>query len=352
MAASSGHWFCGNHCAAMAARRNRETEEINRYYPLSQDDLQQLVNQVQDVADKVNEMNYRIENTAKRLRDVANQLDNIWKDCRIASAAGLGASTFGSLLSILGGIATIMTAGAASPLLVAGVSMGVAGTLTNLGTLAVEAFLNSPILKEAEEAVQEANYAINKVKMVIRGLRVAKSQVHLVFLSGLAIRMLGKDHLLVAFLKDVVDSGVLAKVLPSVMKALPAIKGLGVGTVEKAASAAQGRFVEVTSKQAMRVTMRGERIAINFGSELTVKGAKLVSEEAGNTVMKTGTEAVTKTAAKKAGKFIVGANIAFLLLETMDLAFTVRDIVKNKGSDAARNLRHKANEYEALLNKK
>lgn len=176
MAASSGHWFCGNHCAAMAARRNRETEEINRYYPLSQDDLQQLVNQVQDVADKVNEMNYRIENTAKRLRDVANQLDNIWKDCRIASAAGLGASTFGSLLSILGGIATIMTAGAASPLLVAGVSMGVAGTLTNLGTLAVEAFLNSPILKEAEEAVQEANYAINKVKMVIRGLELQKAK--------------------------------------------------------------------------------------------------------------------------------------------------------------------------------
>ena len=164
--------------------------------------------------------------------------------------------------------------------------------------------------------------------------------------------MLGKDHLLVALLKDVVDSGVLAKVLPSVMEALPAIKGLGVGTVKKAASAAQGGFVEVTSKQAMRVTMRGERIAINFGSELTVKSVKLVSEEAGNTVMKSGTEAVTKTAAKKAGKVIIGANVVFFLLETMDLAFTVRDIVENKGSDAARTLRRKANEYEALLNKK
>lgn len=326
--------------------------EINRCDPLSQEDIQQLVNQVQDVADKVNEMNLRIENTAKHLRDVANQLDNIWKDCRIASAAGLGASTVGSFLSILGGIATIMTAGAASPLLVAGVSMGAAGTLTNLGTLVVEAFLNSPILKEAEEAVQEANRAINKVKMVITGLRVAKSQIHLVFLSGLAIRMLGKDHLLVAFLKDVIHSNVLAKVLPSVMEALPAIKGLGVGTVENAASAAQGGFFKATSKQAMSVTRTGEGIAINVGTELTVKSAKLVSEEAGNTVMKTGTEAVTKTAAKKAGRFIIGANVAFFLVETMDLAFTVRDIVKNKGSDAARNLRHKANEYEALLNKK
>jgi len=327
----------------MAVRPNRETEELNRCDPLSQEDAQQLVNQVQDAADKVNEMKFRTENSAKHLRDVANQLDNIWKDCRKASAAGLGASTVGSLLSILGGIATIMSSGAASPLLVAGVTMGMAGTLTNLGTHLVEELLNSPIVKEAEEAVQEANRAINNVKMVIKGLRVAKSQLQLAFLSTLAIRMLGKDHLLVAFLNDVVHSKVLAKVLPSVMEALPAIKGLAVGTVEKAASAAPGGLAKVTL---------GEGIAINAGAELTVKSVKLVSEEAGNTVMKSGTEAVTKTAAKEAGKVIIGANVVFFFLETMDLAFTVRDIVKNKGCDAARTLRRKANEYEAHLNKK
>lgn len=326
--------------------------------------MQQLVNQVQDVGDKVNEMNFHVENSAKHVRDVANELDKVWKDCRIAYAAGSGATTVGCLLSIFGGIATIMTAGAAGPLAVAGVSIGAAGTLTKLGTLVVERLLNSSTLTEAEEAVQKANRAIEKVRMVITGLRIAKSQLHLVYLSGIAIKMLGKDHLLVAFLKDVVHSDVLAKFLPSVMKALPGIKELAVGTVEKAASAAQGGLI-VTSKQAMSVSLKvgtrtctstgaklGEGISINVGAELTVKSTKLVSEEAGNTVMKSGTAAVTKTAAKKAARFIIGANVAFFLLETMDLAFTVRDIVKNNGSDAARDLRRQANKYEALLNKK
>ncbi|XP_044172310.1 uncharacterized protein LOC114961817 [Acropora millepora] len=296
-------------------------------------------------------MHFHFENSAKRLRDVANELDKVWKDCRIACAAASGATTVGCLLSIFGTIATIMTAGAAGPLAVAGFSIGAAGTLTKLGTLFVEPLLHSSIVQEADEVVQNAHHAIENVKMVITGLKIAKSDIHLVFLAGLAIRMLGKDHLLVAFLKDVVRSDVLAKALPSVMKALPGIKELAVGTVEKAASAAQGGLV-FTSKHAMSLKVGTTKWTINVGAQLTAKGTKLVSGEAGNTVMKSGTEAVTKTAAKKAAKFIIGAHVAFLVLDAIDLAFTVRDIVENQGSDAARILRCKADEFEARLNKK
>ena len=44
--------------------------------------------------------------------------------------------------------------------------------------------------------------------------------------------------------------------------------------------------------------------------------------------------------------------MVFLIVDIIDLSYKVRDIVKNKGSGAARVLRGKANEYEAILKDK
>ena len=93
---------------------------INAEIALNQEDMQQLVIEFQDVADNVHKMNVRVEHTVKHLRDTADYLDKIWKDRKIASAVSSGASITGSVLSIAGGIATITTAGAASPLLAVG----------------------------------------------------------------------------------------------------------------------------------------------------------------------------------------------------------------------------------------
>ena len=42
-------------------------------------------------------------------------------------------------------------------------------------------------------------------------------------------------------------------------------------------------------------------------------------------------------------------NVAFLMFDTLDLGFTIRDIWANKGSEAAKYLREKANELEATM---
>ena len=326
--------------------------EIEGWDALNQEEMQQLVNEIQDVADNVHEMNVRVEHTVKHLRDAADFLDKVWKDCKIASAVGSGASIAGGVLSIAGGIATVMTAGAAFPLLVAGGSLGAAGTCTNLGTTAVEERINSSIVQEADEVVQNTHHAIEKVKKCISALKTGKNQVHLVFLAGIAIRMLGKDHLLVKFLKDMVRSDVLAKALPSVMKALQSVKGLAIGAVDRVVSAATGGLVEGTSKQAMSIGANvagrtctktgaklGEGTAKKGGAQLTAKGVKRIGKRAG-----------TKTAAKQEGTVIIGVSAAFLVLDAIDLAFTVRDIVENQGSYAGRILRRKADQYEAILN--
>ena len=334
---------------------------------LNQEDIQQLVNEIQDMADNVHLMNVRVEHTIKSLRGVADFLDKVWKNCKIASAVGSGANIAGGVLSIGGGIATIMTAGAATPLLVAGTALGAAGTCTNLGTIAVEACINSTIVQEADKAVRNANGTIEKVQKHIRALKTGKSQVRLVFMAGIAIRILDKNHLLIKFLKDVVHPDVLAKALPSVMKALHNVKGLAVGAMEKVVSTVKGRLVEDTSKQAMSIGVNvgartctntgaklGEGTAKNVGTQLTAKGAKKVGKRTGAKAThkvgtKAGTKATSKTAAKQAGTVIIGVSAAFLVLDAIDLAFTVQDILQNQGSEAARILRCKADEYEALL---
>ena len=46
---------------------------------------------------------------------------------------------------------------------------------------------------------------------------------------------------------------------------------------------------------------------------------------------------------------LVVVNVTFLMFDALDLGFTIRDILENKGSEAAKILRKKANEIEASM---
>ena len=45
----------------------------------------------------------------------------------------------------------------------------------------------------------------------------------------------------------------------------------------------------------------------------------------------------------------MAVNVAFVMYDALDLGFTIRDICANKGSEAAKLLREKANELEATM---
>ena len=101
-------------------------------------------------------MTSRARNTATRLRKSADKLDKLWKDCKIAHACGTTAGLVGGLLTIGGGVATMMSAGIAAPLLLLGVGVGAGGAVTNLGTSIVEASINSTEIKRAEKDLKES----------------------------------------------------------------------------------------------------------------------------------------------------------------------------------------------------
>ena len=53
--------------------------------------------------------------------------------------------------------------------------------------------------------------------------------------------------------------------------------------------------------------------------------------------------------ASLASRALVAVNVAFVMYDALDLGFTIRDIMENKGSEAAKDLREKANELEATM---
>ena len=88
---------------------------------LSKAQKQQLEKELKGFAANVEDMNLAKQKAIEHLYDTANLLDKVWRDCKIASVAGNSAGILGGLLTIGGGIATVLTLGAASPLLIAGI---------------------------------------------------------------------------------------------------------------------------------------------------------------------------------------------------------------------------------------
>ena len=152
-------------------------------------------------------MKTSLKNTVERLRELADDLDEVWRDCQRVSAVATGVGILGGVLTIAGGVlATIMTAGTAAPFLVAGAALGATAVFTNIGTSTVEAKARSDITKEAEQAVEEANRKIQQVKNQINELKKLKSKSRLLFFSWLVTIMVGKNPMEAPLLKQLLPT--------------------------------------------------------------------------------------------------------------------------------------------------
>lgn len=267
---------------------------------LTEVEKQQAQNDLRELQSKTQQLTSKAKETARSLREAANRLDKVWKDCKIARASGNSAGIVGGILTIGGGIATILTAGAATPLLLAGIGVGAAGAGTNLGTSIVEATINSDEIKKAEKDLQKTVDYIDNVNNTIQLWLKRKDKAKLLYICLLAVRTLELSDPVIKILQDVVLSAL----------GLPA------------------DIVEVTGKAALELGKSGAHAAGDVAESSAKAGAKAGS--------------------KIAGGLIIGVSAAFLVFDAIDLGFTVRDIVKNKGSDAARFLRQKANELDNL----
>ena len=96
----------------------------------------------------------KIQITAEGFRAAADKLDQVWRDCKIAHAAGTTGGIISGCLTLAG--LTVVTGSAATPFLLAGLGFGVGGAVTNIRTTCVEASINPSEIEKAEKLWRKA----------------------------------------------------------------------------------------------------------------------------------------------------------------------------------------------------
>ena len=129
---------------------------------------------LEELQGKTKKVTFKVHVTAKSLRKAADKLDKVWKDCKMSNAIGTSSGIVGGILTVGGGIATMMTAGAATPLLLVGMGFGAASVGTKLGTGFVDSSINTTEIKKAEKDLKETLDCINDVQDTVQWMLDSK----------------------------------------------------------------------------------------------------------------------------------------------------------------------------------
>ena len=254
--------------------------------------------------EKAEKMMSNLKKAVESSRAAADKLDEVWAKHNIAHIGGTSAGIVGGLLTVGGGIATLMTAGIASPLLFAGVSFGLAGAGTNIVAKIIESSINSNEIKKANQDMKVALDSIAEVRNILKDLSEKGETSRLFSIINLAVKSANPIwKLLAAFLSEAAQ---------------------GAGEVG----------AEAASKVGVRAAGEG------------LKGAAKASGQVADDVVQAG----IKSGSQLAGKVIIGFSALMLVWDGIDLGFTIYDLLEKKNSEAAKELRKKADELEKIYN--
>ena len=295
-----------------------------------------------ELKDKAEVMFHNVNKALKSLHAAADKLDEAWSTAKIFRVSGTSIGIVGGVLTIIGGVATVMTAGAATPLLAAGMGAGVIGAGTNIVGNIKESLINSKEIKKAEGDLKEALESITNVKGTIHEWLEHKkiSTLHKIYKMAEAkrwskpvIKLIGVILLAAkeAYKESQAFAGPAAKFVAS---------EAGKATVKSAGIAGVGAAGKAGAKSAGKA-----------GAESTGKAGAKAAGKAGAGAADDVLQAGTKAGGKLAGGLIIGISTVFLTWDIVDLGCTIRDLVEKKGSDAAKDLRQKAEILENIMKK-
>lgn len=281
----------------------------------------------------------KVKKAVQGLHTAADKLDKVWSDGKIIRASGTSVGILGGVVTIIGGIATVMTAGAATPLLAAGMGVGFIGAGTNLTGRVRELFITSNEVKKAEGDLKEALDSIRDVQEIIRGWLENKDISRLRQICTLAEANKWSKPVL----------KLLAIILGAAKEAYKGSKAFAAPTAKAFASEASKAGAKAAGMVGVRAAGEaGTGAAGKTGAQSVGKaGAKAAGQAtAGATddIINAGTKA-----GKIAGGVIIGISAVFLAWDIAELGFTIRDLVENKGSEAAKDLRKKAEKLENIV---
>lgn len=258
--------------------------------------------------------------TIEKLLAGADYLDSIWLRCRVSKTMGTSVSVVGGGLTIAGGILTTLTAGAAAPVLIAGIATSSVGAAANIGTSLVEKILNSKQIKEMNSAFSRDKEITNKFENQVEQIKRFSDSAHLTSLYYSTKEILGEKHLLMTILRGVL----LFETLETATVSASLVPGGASTNTEMKPSSENSK---TTIKASLFKQSSKDGVHFNpLDPGMLVEGGKVIGQNS----------------FRVAGQVVIGVSAAFLVWDAIDLGFTISDLIRKQGSSAAHVLREKA----------
>ncbi len=220
------------------------------------------------------------------------------------------------------------------------------------------------------EALNRDKELTLKIEDQVSQLRRYRDSANLTQLLSMAEDLLGRDHLVIAILASVLSADasrikeIHAKFISDDVHAslLAEERDLGVGvvaTIEDVPPSSSsstnnnitsdGETSEAAKAAAAAAAAAGAAGAASAAKRAAAKESLRYNPLSPDVFLETG-KVVGQNGTRLTGQVIVGVSAAFLLWDAIDLGWTVTDLVRKKGSQAAKVLADKAEELEQALN--
>lgn len=288
--------------------------------------------------------------TIAKLRASAEYLDSVWLRCRVSKTMGTSTSIVGGGLTIAGGVLTTMTAGLASPILIAGIATSSVGAATNIGTSLVEKILNSKQVRDMNAAFQRDKDITGKLDSQLENVKMYRDSPQLESLLLFAQQLLNADHIVVTLLKGILlrdddQNNNITENQKTKNKDTEIVAPLDEadtgGILPESDMAADGLVVAGVATMATGAASTSLLSASKDGVKYNPMDAGVFVESG---------KVIGSNSFRVAGQVIIGISAAFIVWDAIDLGFAISDLVRKRGSSASKILREKADYLEAALN--
>lgn len=148
-----------------------EDKELVEEEEWTETDLNEVVEELRHLEERLHLWREVRQNTIERLRDTADYMDNISHRTGVARVVGSGGGVLAGGLTLAGGVMTLLTAGAALPVLVAGAGLGLASGITGGAAAITKKVLASQQMKKVEVAIEVDSAATSQLANEVDSVR-------------------------------------------------------------------------------------------------------------------------------------------------------------------------------------
>lgn len=309
------------------------TTKINKLPAVTKQQDKRDLLEFQARADSVDS---KLEQTVKGLHEAADKIDDVWRDCKIAYAFGTTGAIASGVISL--GAMVMTGGGVASPLVYAGLRLGLGSLGINLGPSKIETAINSAEVEKAEKLLNETLDSIDKVQQLITNWLNKKEIARIVYICLLAKHLKVERHVLAFRLGS-----------PASMSTLKTAEMIMVTAVSR-------EGIKATAKTAKEL---GAQFADDFVQAAGTAGGTQVADDVVQAAEGVGGATATARGGKVGAlvggfisKALIVVNVALLMYDVIYMGFTIRDLINNKGSDASKCLlREMANQLKKTMTK-